>query len=112
MASGNQLKLPRQLARELTYLDAGTKVDWPDCLPLEITEVVENRHTGEERRWTSIHEIVLRTQDRKLWRRLYERGLTESQQGYEFDGEGEEIPFDECKRESRLVWDYKPIARG
>lgn len=108
----DQLKLPRQLARELTFCRPSTVITWEDANALGVVEVRENRHTGEERRWTSIHELVLLTSDGRLWRRLYEQGLTESQDSEgAFSGEGDEIPFDLCRRQVVEVSEYR-VVRG
>jgi hypothetical protein len=107
-----QLVLPRELAAELSWIDAPCVKfvdDWEDAKTYGVTEVVENRHTGQEKRWTSIHELVIRTKDGALWRRLYERGLTERQFQEPFETEGELIPFDQVKPRPKSVIEYVPF---
>lgn len=108
-----QLMVPRKLARELTYCGPLTQfadVDWPEASVLGIARVVENRHTGQEKRWTSIRELVIQTASGAMWRRLYERGLTEYQEGYEpFSGEGPNVPFDRVEAVEVPVIQYRPV---
>ncbi len=112
----NQLHINAQVARELTWCDPTENLhgnpDDPDDLN-GIVAVVENRHTGQETRWTSIHEIVLRDRAGFLWRRLYHRGLTENQSDEEtFPGEGRRyIPFDAVQRKTVEAIVYVPLGQ-
>ena len=115
--SHKQLMLPVQFAKELTFCDAGTRCDWPEFTAFGVAGVVENRHTGQQKRWTSVHELVLRDADGFLWRRLYERGLTERQIDYmdasdTFGGEGDTIPFDMVQRKTVEAFEYVPLSLG
>lgn len=111
-----QLKVPKQLAYELTCptVRAGEEyiLGWAEALELGIHSVVENRPTGEHRRWTLIYELVIRTADQRLWRRLYEVGATENQYELPFEDEGPEIPFDLCEAVEVRAVDYRPVPRG
>ena len=110
-----QLVLPSELARTLADIDTllprtivGSFAE--ELAPYGITAIIENRHTGEEKRWTSIHELVIETADGKLWRRLYDVGLTESQFQEPFEYEGPQVPFDEVKRITVEAFEYVPIS--
>ncbi len=109
-----QLKLPALLAIELAWCVAPigkghfTTGFQADLDVFGITELVENRHTGEQGRWASHHELVIRTADGQLWRRLYERGLTEYQSVQPFENEGAVIPFDAVKPVPKTVIQYVP----
>ena len=106
-----QLAIPKDLAAELAWIDAPCSAfvdSWEDPKVYGITEVVENRHTGQQTRWESIHELVIRTKDGALWRRLYRKGLTEYQESRPFEGEGALIPFDQVKPRAKSVIEYVP----
>lgn len=108
------LVVPNKTARWLADIDAPRFTFPPICeedlIPLGITGVVENRHTGEERRWTSIHELVLKTEDGKLWRALYERGLTENQEAEPFEWHGPEVEFTQVIPVEVKAVEYRPVA--
>lgn len=107
-----QLKLKVAVARELAYIDAPhdlTNAQGEETWCAPVVEVVENRHTGEERRWTSIHELVLKTADGRLWATGYERGLTECQDIGPFEDEGPEIPFEEVRRKVVETYAYEVV---
>lgn len=104
-----QLQLPNKLAAELTDLDAGCKITWDDCKPFCLAEVVENRLVDHSR-WSLIYELVLRTTDFALWRRLYKVGATESQFERPFEDEGPMVPFDQVKAEPDLRVKYTPVG--
>lgn len=109
-----QLILPREIARGLADTDHNGD-HWPESWvaelqPYGVVGIEANRHTGEEKRWTSIHELVIRTNDRRLWRRLYEVGLTERQYEAPFEYEGENIPFDEVRKQPVEAHEYVPVA--
>jgi len=98
------LKLPNQLAKELSDITAPCvkfspdepEYDWNPSA-YNITAVVENRATGDTKRWTSIHELVIRTKDARLWHATYEQGLTEGQYQDAFEYDGEEIIFTQVR---------------
>jgi hypothetical protein len=106
-----RLVLPNQLASELTDLSAGDKITWDDCKPFNLVECVENRMTGTRKRWSLVYELVLRTADGALWRRLYEVGATESQYQKPFEYDGPEVPFDRVRMEPDLRVKYVPIGQ-
>ena len=108
------LKIPNQFARDLADIDAPNTMIahyWEDCQPANtVIEVVENRHTGEEKRWTSIHEMVIRTKDQALWRATYERGLTECQEISPFEYGPDEIKFVQVKPVIVPTVEYQPVG--
>lgn len=109
-----QLILPSELARTLADIDTPTRTFYSESFknelsPYGVVAIIENRHTGEETRWESIHELVIETADGKLWRRLYLVGLTERQYQAPFEDEGPEIPFDEVKRVTVETYEYRPV---
>jgi len=108
------LKLPNRFARDLAGVEAPrTTIGyyWEEFQPANtVTEVVENRHTGEEKRWTSIHELVIKTKDGALWRSLYEQGLTEYQDVEPFEYEGDLIEFTQVKPVPVEHIEYQAVA--
>lgn len=95
------LKLPNDLAKDLAsitapYCDFGTEFA-ADIMPYGIIEVVENRPTGDTKRWTSIQELVIKTKDGALWLAMYEEGLTENQWQSPFEYDGDEITFTQVR---------------
>lgn len=110
------LKIPNKLARELADINAPSAELTPDepqdgWNPSEygITEVVENRHTGEETRWSSVHELVIRTKDGSLWQANYTQGLTECQDERPFEDEGPEVKFLQVKPVPVTHFEYKSV---
>lgn len=98
------LKLPNALARELSDITAPHPIlteDEPETgwNPSEygITEVVENRATGNQRRWVEEYELIIRTKDGALWAASYDVGLTEMQETTAFEYDGAEIEFVQVK---------------
>ena len=105
-----QLKLPVEFARDLaTCATQGQAVDHWHGNDGRVARVVENRHTGSQNRWSSIHELVLQTPDGRLWKRLYTEGLTERQDERPFDYEGPEIPFDLVRAREVSRTEYDPV---
>jgi hypothetical protein len=104
------VKIENKVARELAYLDAGDAVDW-DEIP-EVDQVVENRHTGEQTRWDSIHELVVRTVDDALWQVFYREGLTERQDYGPFEYAPDEIKFTRVKPVPKTVITYEPAKES
>lgn len=103
------MKVPAQTARELA--DAAVGADFRDFpFPLRL-DVVENRHTGQETRWTSIHELVVKDDDGRLWCAHYERGLTEYQDTRPFDREsyGAWVEFWEVRRKVVETYEYEKL---
>lgn len=109
------LKLPNNLARDFADFsqpcgsDNFTEDFIADLAPYGIVALVENRHTGEQRRWSSIHELVLKTADGRLWRAFYSQGLTESQCEDPFEYEGEFIDFELVERVTVEHYDYRGV---
>lgn len=110
------LEIPNQLARELADIDAPCAqftADDPEhgWNPSEynIVEIVENRPTGELKRWTSIYELIIRTKDGSLWQAFYEEGLTERQDYYPFEFDGPVIGFTRVQPFIKSVLEYRPV---
>ena len=105
-----QLNVPRDLARDIAV--CGNKdadlTGW-EGNPGNLVKVIENRPTGEQNRWSSIHELVIQTDDGRIWKRLYTEGLTEYQDERPFDMEGQMVAFDECRREIVESYRYETI---
>jgi hypothetical protein len=107
------LKLPNQLAGELAWINAPCTSfvhDWQDPKTYGVTEVVENRHTGEQTRWSSVHELVIRTKDGALWMTSYTQGLTESQDERPFEYDGDEIEFTQVNPVPVSHIEYQPVG--
>jgi len=84
---------------------------YPECFAeFDVTELVENRPTGDTTRWTSIHELVIRTKDGALWRATYEEGLTERQDTWAFDDAGDLIDFKQVRPVVVSSIGYEPVA--
>lgn len=107
------LKIPKEIARVLADIDAPYD-GWPsgdfaaEIAPYNVTGIVENRHTGKEKRWTSVHELVIRSGDGKLWQAFYEQGLTENQEEGPFEYAGPEITFKEVVPVEVKTTGYQP----
>ena len=76
---------------------------------LEGYEIVVNRHTGDEKRWTSIHELVIRAGD-NLYRAFYEVGLTEDQDYRPFEWDGPMIKFEHVIPVAVEYLEYQKVA--
>lgn len=99
------LKLPNAIARDLADVDAPwhaeSSYDFAlEFAPYSVVAVVENRATGESGRWESIHELVIKTVDGRLWRTTYREGLTERQDYGAFEHGPDEIEFTEVRRQT------------
>jgi hypothetical protein len=106
------VKLPAITACEIADYPAGTDLrPYPDMPRLD---VIENRHTGKETRWTSIHELVVKDDDGRLWCAMYEAGLTECQDVSPFDEytsgvDNGEAEFWEVRRKVVETYVYEPL---
>lgn len=87
------MKFKKEDLKELTYLDVGEE-DGPFV-------VVETEQV-DARRWVSLHSLIFSFEG-KYYHTHYERGLTEYQETYPFEGEPEEIECQEVFRKEKVV---------
>jgi len=92
------MKLTREQAQELASYGA----EDPELgLTVEMNEQIDSR------RWVSVHVLILRDAEGKLWEATYERGLTENQdcQPFEYD---DEVEFYEVEKVAVTTYEYRP----
>jgi hypothetical protein len=92
------LILAPDIARELTWFNQDTE------LGLE----VEAREHIEDRRWVSVHRLILKDRDGKFWATTYERGLTEMQDGQPFEY-ATEVEFVQVEKVPVTTYEYRRI---
>jgi hypothetical protein len=103
------LRVPREVARFLADIGAPYVVPAhlaPSCAPAAV--IAENRFTGELKRWTSVHELVIRTADGGMWRAFYEQGLTEMQCDEPFGWGGDVVEFTAVRPAPSRCVEYVP----
>jgi hypothetical protein len=109
------LKVPHRMARDLANSSPKSFVNpyndaWRAAVATYgIIGIVENRHTGENKRWTSVHELVLKTAEGLLWRAYYEQGLTESQCEEPFEWDGDFVDFKLVERKTVEHYEYRRV---
>lgn len=73
-----------------------------------VFEVVVNRDY-DEKRWTMVMELIIRTTEGTLWRAFYERGLTENQFVRPFEyHDDDEVEFQRVIGQPKTVIEYVP----
>ena|ERR1035441_4778043 len=65
-----------------------------------------NEQVGTKR-WTSVHRLVIRDGDGKLWAACYEEGLTENQDSEPFEYQ-DEVEFSEVEKVPVTTYEYRP----
>lgn len=70
---------------------------------------VESDEQVAEKRWTAVHQLVIKDRDGKLWAAEYERGLTENQDIDPFEYR-DEVEFREVRKVPVTVYKYEPVT--
>ena len=94
------MKLAKELALSILY-------DYQD--DESGYSVVEDIYV-EERRWVSVHQLVIKDREGKLWSTYYERGLTEYQDEQPWEGH-DEVDFFEVRAVPRTTYDYLAVKK-
>jgi hypothetical protein len=71
---------------------------------------VESNEQIDQTRWASIHQLVIRDSDGRLWSAEYQKGLTENQDIEPFDEDGPEIDFHEVEKVPVQRFEYRRIS--
>jgi hypothetical protein len=93
------LILTGEQARDLVYDEADP------ALGLEVEARVR---TGSSR-WMSLHRLIVKDKDGRLWAVPYQQGLTESQETRPFE-DLTEVEFREVERVSVTSYEYRPVT--
>lgn len=106
-----QISIPVNEARELCYEFAPMTIpaEWPELIDLGVRHLIENRLTDSSE-WSATYELVFRTKDGKLWRRLYQK--SHDHETVPFSNEGPIIPFDEVTCKVVMSYVYEPVKVG
>ena len=94
----NTLKLTAEQARDLAYDEADP--EWG--LTVESNEQIDTK------RWESVHQLVIKDRDGRLWAAAYTQGLTENQDGRPFEYEAE-VTFREVEKVPVTTYEYRPV---
>lgn len=94
------LKMSAADARELAY---------GGDFSAEGLTVESDKQTGTSR-WESIHRLVVRDRDGRLWAVTYRQGLTESQESEPFE-DMTEVTFYEVEKVPVTTYEYRKISR-
>ncbi len=92
------MKLTKQQAQDLVYSGS--------CSDLNLE--VEADERIEDRRWVSLHALVVKDAVGKFWETTYERGLTEYQDIAPFEDESEVI-FWEVEKVPVTTYEYHKV---
>ena len=94
------LKMSAEDARELTYGGDFSA----EGLSVESNEQIDTS------RWESIHQIVVKDRDGRLWATTYRKGLTEYQDSRPFGDDDEaEVTFREVEKVPVTRYEYRPL---
>jgi hypothetical protein len=99
-----QITLSREQAQEMAWLDRGDTAGG--------YVIAENRQV-EERRWVSVHELVIRqVSTGSFYRAFYERGLTEYQDTEPFDkwSHPDGVTFTRVTQKPVTAYVYEDVA--
>jgi hypothetical protein len=94
------LKLTGEQARDLVYDEADPELG----LTVELDEQVASR------RWVSVHRLIVRGEDGRLWAANYERGLTEYQDSKPFEDQAG-VKFAEVEKVPVTTYEYRLVSR-
>ena len=92
------MKLTGEQARDLAYEEADP--EWG--LEVESNEQIDSN------RWSSIHRLVVRDKDGKLWAATYSQGLTENQDESPFEYNNE-VEFTAVEKVPVTTYEYRPL---
>lgn len=95
------MKLDAEIARNLAW---GFDV-------VDLGLAVEADTHIEDRRWVSVHELVIRDADGRYWMTYYEQGLTEYQDTRPFEDDTE-VEFREVEKVPVTTYEYRRIDRA
>lgn len=94
------MKLSREVAKEFIYSKTS-----PDALGLE-REAIVDEGSG---RWESHHSLILKDSAGRFWAASYSQGLTESQDSYPFEDDGDEIEFVQVEKVPVPAYEYRDV---
>ena len=92
------LTLTGEESRDLVYSEADPVLG----LEVEANEQIDTN------RWSSIHRLVVKDKDGKLWAATYSKGLTEYQDERPFEDQAE-VTFREVEKVPITTHEYRPV---
>jgi hypothetical protein len=81
---------------------------WDEADP-EWGLTVESNEQIDAKRWMSVHRLIVKDKDGRLWSADYEQGLTENQDGKPFEYD-DEVTFAEVEKVPVTTYEYRPVA--
>jgi hypothetical protein len=94
------VKLSSEIAREFIY----SKMS-PGAPGYE-REAVTDEGSG---RWMSHHALVLKDSEGRYWSAGFSQGLTEMQDSYPFEYDGDEIEFVQVEKVPVITYEYREV---
>ena len=102
----NTVNVPVELARDIASEMVGSEFEeGGHTFKVVASEQIESR------RWVSVHEVVVKIDD-KFFQTCYERGLTEYQDQAPFEDYDDVVPFHRVMPREKTVIEYIPFVES